>query len=268
MKKFPKKYIESLKIRQLSYGLRQLGGRQKHGPITCPRRGQLVKTLYRFLDTKRTILTTAYGATIIQRYKYDPNRSAFLSLIMMPNGILTYILAADIPITQLKIYNLQQPPKQNEKGWSNFLRLVPLGSMIFNIESVPGTGAQVARSAGTFAVLIARKNDKINKRVVLKLKSGEHRLFSQNSIASMGVVSNHTYFLRDYRTAGTVRRYGFRPRVRPAAMNPVDHPMAGRTRGGCAPQNKNGLLSLGTKTARIKSHKLIITSARKSRLKK
>jgi len=84
----------------------------------------------------------------------------------------------------------------------------------------------------------------------------------------MGVVSNHTHFLINSKTAGTIRRQGFRPRVRPTAMNPVDHPMAGRTRGGCAPQNKRGLLSLGTKTARRKKHHLILISARKSRLKK
>jgi len=124
------------KISQLSFGSRQLGGRAK-GLITCPRRGALVKNLYRFLDTKRTILTTTNGAQIIQRYKYDPNRSGFISLIMMPNAILTYILAAELPIHQTKIYNLQEAPKKNEKGWSNFLQLIPLGSILFNIELHP-----------------------------------------------------------------------------------------------------------------------------------
>lgn len=248
-------------IRQLSFGLRQLGGRS--GSITCPRRGHLVKRLYRFLDTKRMVLG---NFLIVQQYLYDPNRSGFISLLMMKNGILFYILAPNYPVQQSSLSNLQEPLRKNEKGSSNFLKYMSLGSMIFNIELTPNAGSVISRSAGTFSVILSAK--KLKNKVILKLKSGEHRVFSHNCIASHGVVSNHLNFLVNYNKAGTTRLHGRRPRVRPSSMNPVDHPMAGRTRGGCAPQNRKGLLSHGVKTATKKSHNLIITSARTIRLKK
>lgn len=259
--------MKQIKIKQLSYGLRQLGGRTKHGPITCPRRGSLVKQSYRFIDLKRTIVTGPYGALILEPYCYCPSRSGYISLIMLPNGILTYISAAEMPSTQTNVFNLKPASKLAERAWSNYLKLLPLGCIIYNSELRPNQGGQIARSAGNFAVILAKKTTKSKAKVVLKLKSGEHRAVSPNCIASVGVVSNHTHFLKDYKTAGTIRRYGLRPRVRPSAMNPVDHPMAGRTRGGCAPQSKLGLLN-GQKTAKKKAHSLIFLSARKARLKK
>jgi len=129
---------------------------------------------------------------------------------------------------------------------------------------VPGCGAKIAKSAGNSAVLL-RIDKKFNTKVLLKLKSGSHRLFSENAVASVGTVSNHIHFLRQYEKAGTIRRYGIRPRVRPSAMNPVDHPMAGRTKGGSAPQSKTGKLSLGTSTVGKKRHNLILVTSRKSR---
>lgn len=195
---------------------------------------------------------------------YDPNRSGMISLIVYPNGILTYILAANFSKTQTRILNLNEPKNPKDKGWSNFIRLIPIGSIIFNIELLPGLGAKVVRAAGNSAVLL-RNDSKFGDRILIKLKSGEHRLFSQNSVACLGVVSNQYHFLRRYTKAGTIRQYGFRPRVRPSAMNPVDHPMAGRTKGGCAPQSRTGKLSLGTSTIKKKYHQLIFVTARKSR---
>jgi len=187
---------------------------------------------------------------------------------MMPNGILTYILAAEMPSDQTNVFNLKQASQPADCAWSNYLRLLPLGSIIYNCELRPNQGGQIARSAGNFALILAKKKTKNKPKIILKLKSGEHRAVSQNCIASIGIVSNHIHFLKNYKTAGAIRRHGIRPRVRPSAMNPVDHPMAGRTRGGCAPQSKQGRLSVGPKTAKKKSHSLIILSARKSRLKK
>jgi large subunit ribosomal protein L2 len=256
------------RIKQLSYGSRQSGGRTNHGPITSPRRGSLVKQSYRFIDLKRTMVTGRYGALIVERDIYDPNRSARISLIMTSNGILTYILAAEMSSEQTTVFNLRPGKRYADRAWSNYLRLLPLGSIIHNCELRPKQGGQIARSAGNFAVVLAKKMTRIKPRVVLKLKSGETRAVSPNCLASVGVVGNHTHFLRNYKTAGTTRLYGIRPRVRPSAMNPVDHPMAGRTRGGCAPQSKQGRLSHGVKTSPKKPHSLIITSARKSRLKK
>lgn len=224
--------MKSIRIKNLIFGLHQKGGRSTNGQITIPRRSTLVKHLYRFIDTKRNL--QGY-VRLINPYLTDPNRSGNISLVVTDNGILTYILATNFQSAQTKIYNLQEPPVRSEKGWSNFMKLIPLGSIIFNIEMIPGQGAKLVRAAGNSAVLL-KKDYKFSKNVLLKLKSGEHRLIAQNGIASVGVVSNHTYFLRNYRTAGTIRRYGLRPRTRPSAMNPVDHPMAGRTRGGCAPK--------------------------------
>jgi len=251
--------MKQIRLTKLSFGLRQKGGRTKFGPITSPRRGALVKKLYRFLDTKRSIATNTQGAIIIQHYLYDPNRSGLISLVSTLNAIVTYILAADYPKGQKKIYNLYKLKKKEtmkkEKGWSNFIKNFALGTMLYNVEFFPGKGGQIARAAGNFAVLL-RKEKKIKKRAIVKLRSGILRKISQNTIASIGVTSNHKYFLRNYKKAGTIRRYGIRPRVRPSMMNPVDHPMGGRTRGGCAPQNKNGLLSHGKK--KIKNMKLTV----------
>jgi large subunit ribosomal protein L2 len=258
--------MKQFKIKQLSFGSRQLGGRTKGGPITSPRRGSLVKQSYRFLDLKRTIVTGIYGAQILKPYCYCPFRSGYISLIMLPNGVLTYILAAEMPSTQTNVFNLKRAPQFSDRAWSNFLELLPLGTIIYNCELKPKQGGQIARSAGNFAVVYAKKNTQTKQQVILKLKSGEHRAVSKDCIASVGIVSNHTHFLKNYKTAGTVRRYGFRPRVRPSAMNPVDHPMAGRTKGGCAPQSRLKLLN-GSPTAKKKAHSLILLSARKARLK-
>jgi len=178
---------------------------------------------------------------------------------MMPNGVLTYLLAANYPENQTKIHFLQEPPIRSYKGQSQFLGLMPLGSVIYNVDG------KITKAAGSSSLLLSHKDG--GKNVLLKLKSGEHRLVSSNVVASVGVTSHDVHFLRNYRTAGTRRRYGFRPRTRPSAMNPVDHPMAGRTKGGCAPKNRNGLQT-GTKTSRTKSHHLIIQTARYARLKK
>jgi len=229
------------KLRHLTYGIRQKGGRTKKGPITSPRRSSLVKKLYRFLDTKRTQSMNINGGIIIRHYLYDPNRNSFISLISTTNAIMTYILAADYPIGQQRIYNLREAPIKKEKGWSNFLRKISLGTILYNVEFFPGNGGKIARSAGNFVLLLRKENRK--KRIVLKLKSGELRLVSQNCSAVSGVTSNQQYFLNHLKKAGERRLLGRRPRVRPSSMNPVDHPMGGRTRGGCVPQNKNGKLN-------------------------
>lgn len=233
------------KIKKLSFGLRQKGGRITHGVITCPRRGALVKKLYRFLDTKRKISMNINGGLIVRHYLYDPNRNGFISLISTTNAILTYILAPDYPQDQERIYNLQEAPIKKEKGWSNYLKKISLGTVLYNIEFFPGNGGQIARAAGNFALLL--RKDKIKERAVLKLKSGELRLVSQKCTAVSGITSNQKFFLRNYKKAGVIRHLGRRPRVRPSSMNPVDHPMGGRTRGGCAPQNKNGKINKKTK---------------------
>lgn len=250
--------MKTIKITYLQYGLRQLGGRSS-GLITISRRGSLVKQKYRFLDTKRCMFPTM-AATILNPYIYDVKRSSKISLIIFPNGIVTYILASQFAPNQTKIYNLYKSPQIHDKGWSNFLYNFPIGSIIHNIEIIPGLGAKIAKAAGTHA-LILRKTQKL---ITVKLKSGAHHLINSKAIAVSGYTSNYHHFLRNYKKAGIIRLLGIRPRSRPSAMNPVDHPMGGRTKGGIQPQSKKKLKA-HTKTSKSTRHPL---SARISRLNK
>ena len=141
--------MKTFAIKQLTYNIKNKGGRNNYGQITAPRRRSLTKRAYRFLDVKRSIPGTGL---ILNHFLYDPYRSAHISLILFENGILTYVLAANIPTTQIKLYNMQEPPKRGERGWSNFLRTLPNGTVIFNIS------ATFARAAGASAVLLSKKN--------------------------------------------------------------------------------------------------------------
>jgi len=123
--------MKSLRIIHLCFGLRQKGGRSR-GVITAPRRGSLIKKTYRFLDTKRTLFT-GKGALIINQYIYDPNRSGMISLIVYPNGILTYILAPKFPKTQTRISNLIIPKNSKDKGYSSYLCNLSSGALIYNL---------------------------------------------------------------------------------------------------------------------------------------
>ncbi len=257
------KYIN---IKALHFGLKQHGGRS-YGLITSPNRGALIKKNYRFLDTKRRLFPQI-PATIIYPYLKDPNRTAYISLIMFPNGILTYIIATQYSENQTKIYNLKSPSQQNNKGWSNFLSNFSLGSIINNIEIRSGIGAQFARSAGTSAIILRKDhNFKIKQATLIKLKSGAHHLIKQNAVAISGITSNHNAFLKNYKKAGVIRLLGKKPRTRPSAMNPVDHPMGGRTKGGCQPQSKNTMIA-HIKTSNIRRHNNEVITARQNRLKK
>lgn len=246
----------------LTTGYQRKQGRNR-GLIATPKRGALIKKNYRFVDFKRIIFPKA-KLTIMRKHLYDPNRTAKLTLICAKHAIIMNILECDYAPEQKFLYNLKNPKNVKEKGSSNFLINLPLGSVIHNIALVGGMGGKFIRAAGTSAVLL-KKEDVWGGKALIKLKSGEQRLFMNNAIATLGVVGNHEHFIRDYKKAGVIRRLGIRPRVRPSVMNPVDHPMGGRTKGGCAPRSKTGKLSHGPATASKKSHNLILLSARKSR---
>jgi len=230
----------------LSFGKKQTGGRNTQGLITVAR-SSLVKQRYRFIETKRAIFP-GIGATILT-VQADPNRSAHIAIILYPNAVVAYILHAQLASDQIKIYNLQEPPLLHEKGWSNFLRFLPLGSVIHNIELVPGRGGKLVRAAGTSAIILKKHKD----TTLIKLKSGAQRYFHSNCVATHGTLSNQQHFLTERKKAGTTRLLGFRPHVRACSMNPVDHPLGGRTRGGAQPQNKNGLKNF-TATAKKRKY--------------
>jgi large subunit ribosomal protein L2 len=197
------------------------GGRNNNGRITVRHIGGGHKQHYRVIDFVRN--KDAIPAKV-ERLEYDPNRSANIALVCYADGAAAIKVGNTLP-----------------------LRNVPVGSVIHCIELKPGKGAQVARSAGTSAQLIAREG----KYATLRLRSGEMRKFLVECRATLGEVSNSEHSLRQLGKAGASRWRGVRPTVRGVAMNPVDHPHGGgegRTSGGRHPVSPWGTPAKGYKT--------------------
>jgi len=182
--------MKKINIKHLTFGLYQKGGRAS-GRITAPRRGALVKRIYRFLDTKRRLWSSS-GARILNPYIYDPYRTGFISLTMLPNGILTYILAAQYLPTQQRVYNLT---KISLPGTSKLIRNLNNGTLIFNCELHPFLGGQMLRSAGVSGVLLRKTYTSPKPRGIIKLKSGALRAIPINCTAVIGISSNPNHFL-------------------------------------------------------------------------
>ena len=226
-------------------------------------KSHLTKKLYRFIDTKRT----AYPGTVALVLNYDSDQR--ITLMLFPNGTITQILCFEQPndFTKdrnlRKTYNLHTHPNPQAKGWSNYINLFPNGTTIHNISLYPGEGGQLAKAPGTRGVILKKQKT----HSLVKLKSGATRLIPAHAIAVCGVINNSNHFLKNLRKAGTSRMLGIRPHTRAASKNPVDHPLGGRTRGGAAPQNKNGLKN-GSPTAKSrKKHQLEVKSSRKAKLR-
>mgnify|MGYP003423551047 FL=1 len=217
------------------------GGRNSQGKMTMRYIGGGHKQQYRIIDFKRT--KTGVPA-IVKTIEYDPNRSAFISLLAYADGAKTYIIApAGLQVGQKVVSGPQAAP---EVGNAMPLANIPLGTIISCIELRPGQGAVIARSAGTFAQLVARDG----KYATIKMPSGEIRLILLTCMATIGAVSNSDHQLIVSGKAGRSRWLGRRPRTRPVAMNPVDHPMGGgegRSSGG-HPRSRKGLPSKGYRT--------------------
>jgi len=237
---------------------KKTGGRNKKGRITAPHRGGGHKQKYRIIDFKRN--KTNIPATV-KTIEYDPNRSAFIALVVYADGEKRYILAPNgLQVGQTIMSGDKVSP---DTGNALPLKSIPLGTIIHNIELKPGQGGQIARSAGTFAQLMARDG----KYATIKLPSGETRLVLAASFATVGVVSNSDHQLEVSGKAGRSRWKGRRPRTRPVVMNPVDHPMGGgegRASGG-HPRSKNGIPAKGYRTRSKKkySNKYIIERRKK-----
>ena len=218
------------------------GGRNNNGRITTRHIGGGHKQHYRLIDFKRT--KDGIPATV-ERLEYDPNRSANIALVCYLDGERRYIIAP-------KGISAGDVVESGEAaaikvGNTLPLRNVPVGSVIHCIELKPGKGAQVARSAGTSAQLIARDN----RHATLRLRSGEMRKVLIECRATLGEVSNSEHSLRSLGKAGASRWRGVRPTVRGVAMNPVDHPHGGgegRTSGGRHPVSPWGTPTKGYKT--------------------
>ena len=239
-------------------GKKRSGGRNNSGRMTMRYIGGGHKKLYRTIDFKRE----KFGVpATVKSIEYDPNRTAFIALVFYADGEKRYIIApAGLEVGQVIESGEKVAP---EVGNAMKLANIPLGTIISGIEMRPGQGAVIARSAGTFAQLAARDG----KYAIVKLPSGETRLILQECMATIGVVSNSDNQLLVSGKAGRSRWLGRRPRTRPVAMNPVDHPMGGgegRASGG-HPRSRNGIPAKGFKTRSKKkaSNKYIIDRRKK-----
>lgn len=191
------------------------GGRNNHGRITVRHKGGGHKKRYRIIDFKRN--KDGVNATV-ERIEYDPNRSAHIALLLYSDGERRYIIAPKGVEEGSKISSGAAVPIK--PGNCLPLRHIPMGSTIHCIELKPGKGAQVARSAGTSAQLVARESG----YATLRLKSGETRKVLADCRATLGEVGNAEHGLKSLGKAGASRWRGVRPTVRGVAMNPVDHP--------------------------------------------
>ena len=243
--------------RKLTVALRKTGGRNHHGKITSRRRGGGHKRRYRLIDFKRNKFDIT--AEVI-RNEYDPNRSAFISLIKYDDGEYRYILSPkNVSVGDKLSSGLNVEIKD---GNCLPLKNIPIGTYVHNIELKPGAGGQLVRSAGTSAQIVSKED----LYVQLKLVSGEIRLINKNSMATIGVLSNPDNKNIKLGKAGRKRYLGFRPKVRGVVMNPVDHPHGGgegRTSGGRHPVTPWGVSTKGKKTRSNKKTNTFIIRRRK-----
>ncbi len=221
--------------------LKKSGGRNSQGKMTMRHKGGGHKRRYRIIDFKRDKKDVSATVKSIQ---YDPNRTAFIALLEYADGEKRYIVAqSGLKVDQRVSSGATAAP---EIGNALPLGEIPLGTIISCIELRPGQGAVMARSAGTFAQLMAKDG----KFVTIKLPSGETRLILSGCLATIGAVSNSDHQLLVSGKAGRSRWLGRRPRTRPVAMNPVDHPMGGgegKASGG-HPRSRNGIPAKGFRT--------------------
>jgi large subunit ribosomal protein L2 len=238
--------------------IKKSGGRNNTGKMTMRYIGGGHKQKLREIDFKRN----KFGVpATVKTIEYDPTRTARVALLHYADGAKTYILAPQgLKVGQTVISGDAVAP---EVGNALPLAKIPVGTVIHSVEIKPGKGASIARSAGTFVQLVAREG----AQATLKMPSGEMRLVLSRCIATVGTVSNADHMNESVGKAGRSRWRGVRPRTRPVAMNPVDHPMGGgegRASGG-HPRSRNGLLSKGKKTRHPKKYSdgLIIARRKK-----
>lgn len=245
-------------FKPLTAAKKKRGGRNNQGRITVRHKGGGHKQLYRVIDFKR--LKDGILAKV-ERIEYDPNRSANIALLLYQDGERRYIVAPK----GLKVGDEVQSGMESPIKVGNCLPLrnIPLGTVVHCIELKIGKGAQLARSAGTSAQLVAVDGD----YATLRLGSKEMRKINSLCRASIGVVSNSEHNLQKFGKAGAKRHRGIRPTVRGVAMNPVDHPHGGgegKTSGGRHPVSPWGTPTKGYKTRRNKKTDQYIVRRRKS----
>lgn len=250
-------------LKSLIKSKKQNAGRNNTGRITVRHRGGGVKRHYRLVNHK---LAAGLKVTV-EEIEYDPNRSARIARVKDQHGLYHYILA-DTSMTKGKVI---QSGAEAPIETSNRLPLanIPVGSQIYAIEITPGKGAQMVRSAGVKAQLMAKEGDYAQVR----LPSGEVRRFRLEATAALGVVGNVQHQNIKIGSAGRKRRKGIRPTVRGVVMNAADHPHGGGDGGahgtGKAPRTPWGQLTLGYRTRRRKDvSKLIVRTRHEAKRKR
>ena len=234
-------------------------GRNNKGRITVRHKSGGHKKSYRIIDFKRNKFDIE---ATVERIEYDPNRTAFIALIKYVDGVYSYIIAPHKLKVEDKILSSRQLV-DIKIGNAMPLSVIPIGSIIHNIELKPGCGGSVSRSAGTYSQLVGKDGG----YALVKMQSGEIRLFLLDCMATIGSVSNLDNKNISIGKAGRSRWLGIRPTVRGVAMNPVDHPHGGgegRTSGGRHPVSPTGKSAKGKKTrSRKKSNRLIVKNRHK-----
>ena len=234
--------------RSLVETLKKHSGRNSYGRITVRHRGGGNKKKYRIIDFKREKLDMP---AVVQRLEYDPNRSAFIALVKYEDGTVRYVLApVGLNVSDTIVASAAADIKPG-----NCLPIanIPVGTVIHNIELQPGAGAQLVRSAGVAAQLLAKEE----KLAQVRLPSGEVRYVPMNCTACIGQVGNIDHGNVHIGKAGRTRHMGIRPTVRGSVMNPNDHPHGGGE--GRAPVGRPGPVTpwgkpaLGYKTRKTKN---------------
>ena len=248
----------SVPEKSLVVGKKASGGRNNQGKMTMGYLGGGHKRRFRVIDFKRT---KDGIPAVVKSIEYDPNRSARIALLYYADGEKTYILAPNG--LQVGTSVMSGPAAAPEVGNALPLSVIPIGTVVHNIELRPGQGAKMARSAGTFAQLVSREDN----YAIIKMPSGEVRKILSACKATIGSVGNSDHALEKSGKAGRSRWLGRRPHNRGVVKNPVDHPMGGgegRASGG-HPRSPKGLYSKGLKTRAPKKHssKYIIEKRKK-----
>ena len=242
--------------KSLTEALKKNSGRNNQGKITCRHRGGGSRRRYRIIDFKRNS-KDGMPATV-KSIEYDPNRTANIALICYEDGVKSYILAPE----GLKVGQVVMSGPTAEVRLGNCLpfSIIPIGSVVHNVELQPGRGGQMVRAAGNSAQLMAKEG----KYATLRLPSGEMRMVPIICRATIGVVGNGDHNLVNVGKAGRKRHMGIRPTVRGSVMNPNDHPHGGGEGrspiGRPGPSTPWGKPALGYKTRKHKkqSDKLIV----------
>ncbi len=231
--------------KSLLVSLKKKSGRNNTGRITCRHKGGGHKKAYRIIDFKRN----KFGIpAVVKTVEYDPNRNVRISLVIYADGEKRYILTPH----GLNVGDtiVSGPESDIQVGNTVPLELIPLGTIIHNIEMVPGNGAQLVRTAGGSAQLMAKDGN----YVTIKLPSSEMRMVRKECLATIGTLGNAEFKNMKIGKAGRKRHMGIKPTVRGVTMNPCDHPHGGgegKTGPGGHPKTPWGKPALGRKTRKV-----------------